>query len=273
VIYAVIPALDEAENIELLFANLSGIERSLAPELELRVVLVDDGSSDGTAQVARAAAAIDLTVLRHEHPQGPGAAFATGFAALATVIHADDFVLTLEADNTSRLDILQLMLRRSCEGHDVVFASPYIYGGGIVGAKRSRTFLSHVANSYIKALLDIRGILTVSSFYRLYRGSAVSRLQQHYSPGIVESSGFECMVELTLKLSFLGMSISEVPMVLESDRRIGKSKMRITRTARGYFSLFRFKRRWRSQASSVGTTRRETDGVVETGRSQAGVGR
>jgi dolichol-phosphate mannosyltransferase len=267
-IHVIVPALDEAENIELLVANLAGIERSLPDDLGLRVLLVDDGSRDGTAELARrASGSLTVNVLRHDRTQGPGAAFATGFAALGGSVEAEDFVLTLEADNTSRLDVLQLMLKRATEGHDVVFASPYIYGGGIVAAKRSRTFLSHVANSYIKALLEIRGILTVSSFYRLYRGSAVHRLQAYYGAEIIESRGFECMVELVLKMIYLEMSISEVPMVLESDRRIGRSKMRITRTARGYFRLFRLKRRWRSRA------RRGLQDAADLDRSPAGVGR
>lgn len=276
VIHIVIPALNEAENIGRLFVDLAAVQVALADEFDTRVVLVDDGSGDGTGDRARdAAGGLSLTVLRHEQPAGPGRAFASGFAAVAPMLEPDDFVLTLEADNTSRLDVLRVMLQRVAEGHDVVLASPYIYGGGIVGAGRLRTLLSHIANSYIKAMLDIRGILTVSSFYRLYRGDSIERLQCHYGAGIVESSGFECMVELVLKMMYLEMSISEVPMVLESDRRIGPSKMRITRAARGYIRLFTHRRRWRDQAAVEGVwpVGRDLELDLDVRRRSASIGR
>jgi dolichol-phosphate mannosyltransferase len=252
-LYVVIPALDEAASIDRLFGDLAvAAQRAVQEHLVLKVVLVDDGSSDGTSGRARAAAGgFDLSVVRHERPLGPGRAFATGFASIAPFLRDHDYVLTLEADNTSPLELLDLMLRRSTEGHDVIFASPYMYGGGIVGTTRSRTTLSHIANSIVKGLLDVRGILTVSSFYRLYRGSAIRRLQLHFGPGVIERAGFECMVELVMKLVFLGMSISEVPMVLDSGRRVGPSKMRVFRTGLGYLGLFRYKRRWRDAAMSA----------------------
>jgi dolichol-phosphate mannosyltransferase len=252
-LYVVLPALNEAPNVERLFHDLAGA-RDVAARygLTLHAFLVDDGSVDGTAEAAVHAAhaeIVDLTVLSHDHRRGPGCAFATGFAAIADRIDSADYVLTLESDNTSRLEILDLMLHRSTtEGQDVILASPYAYGGGIVGATRVRTLLSHVANSFVKAFLDIRGLMTVSSFYRLYRGSVVLRLQSEYGVGIVERRGFESMVELVLKLMYLRLSISEVPMLLDSGRRIGKSKMRISRTAFGYVALFRHKRRWRRVA-------------------------
>jgi dolichol-phosphate mannosyltransferase len=142
------------------------------------------------------------------------------------------------------------MAHRIREGHDVVFASPYAYGGGVVGASRLRIFLSHLANSFVKGALEIRGLLTVSSFYRLYRGSAIRRLQMTYGESILECAGFECMVELAMKLMYLGMSISEVPMTLDAGQRIGKSKMRITKTGLGYLRLFRLRRRWRAVAGA-----------------------
>jgi dolichol-phosphate mannosyltransferase len=252
-LYVVLPALDEAPNVERLFHDLAAA-RDVAAQfgLTLHTLLVDDGSRDGTADVARHAAdaeLVELTVARHDRRRGPGRAFATGFAAIAEQLDEGDYVLTLESDNTSRLEILDLMLRRSTtEEHDVVLASPYIYGGGIAGATRVRTLLSHVANSFVKAFLDIRGLMTVSSFYRLYRASAVIRLQSEYGVGIVERRGFESMVELVLKMMYLRLSISEVPMRLDASRRIGKSKMRIGRTAVGYLALFRHKRRWRTVA-------------------------
>jgi dolichol-phosphate mannosyltransferase len=245
--YVLIPALDEAANIERVFKDLMA---TCAGVGQLRVILVDDGSTDGTGDRARIAAhGVDLIVLRHETPQGPGQAFATGFKSIAGTVDEDDFVLTIEADNTSRLEIVELMMRRLEEGYDAVLASPYAYGGGILHTNPFRVGVSHVANAFVKEFLGIHGLLTVSSFFRLYRGSAICRLQTHYGPEIVERAGFECMVELILKMVYLRMSISEIPMVLDSGRRAGPSKMNVVRTAAGYLALFKWKRAWRDAAT------------------------
>jgi dolichol-phosphate mannosyltransferase len=167
---------------------------------------------------------------------------------LSEIVADDDYVLTIEADNTSRIDLFDVMKRRSDEGYDVVLASPYAYGGSIVHTTPVRVAVSHIANAFVKEFLGIHGLLTVSSFFRLYRGSAIRSLQRHYGPGILECAGFECMVELVLKMVYLRMSISEVPMILDSSRRVGPSKMRVGRTAAGYMGLFVRKQAWRRAA-------------------------
>ena len=136
------------------------------------------------------------------------------------------------------------MLTRTGEGFEAVFASPYMYGGGLTQTSFLRKLLSSGANLIVKDLLDIQGILTVSSFFRLYRASTLRRLQAVFGPGIVERTGFESMVEMVMKMTMLKITISEVAMVLDSSRRKGKSKMKILRTIRGYLVLWRYKQGW-----------------------------
>ena len=244
-LHVVIPARNEAPNIGHVLGDLRRAAEQHAGHFGVALVLVDDGSTDGTGERAREAAGpLPITVLRHPAARGPGAAFATGFVHLASVLDPDDLVLTLEADNTSRLEILELMLRRIDEGYDAVFASPYMYGGGIVQTGALRVALSHMANAYVKECLGVHGLLTVSSFYRLYRGGSLMQLQRRFGAGILERSGFECMVEMTMKMMGLGMGISEVPLVLDTSRRVGRSKMRLMRTIGGYIALFRRRRSW-----------------------------
>jgi len=143
------------------------------------------------------------------------------------------------------------MIVRAREGFDVVLASPYLYGGGITNTSAWRLFLSHVANLLVKEALGIRGIMTVSSFYRLFRGDILLRLQAGYGPGIVERRGFESMVELLMKLVLLHATISEVAMPLDTSRRIGRSKMRVLPTAIGYLTLAKDRRRWTEAAQGA----------------------
>jgi dolichol-phosphate mannosyltransferase len=106
-------------------------------------------------------------------------------------------------------------------------------------------FLSHGANSLVKELLGIHGILTMSSFFRLYSAPVLLRLQERWGPNILETRGFECMVELLAKLIQIRATISEVAMPLDGSLRQGKSKMRIFCTVRGYLRLFWVGRKWR----------------------------
>ncbi len=247
-LFLVVPAYNEVANVGRLVDNLTagGTEMcDLAGCGALHVVLVDDGSADGTADAARSYAPPDtLTVLRHEVNRGPGAAFATAFAFLQTRLRPDDRVFTLEGDNTSRLDTARRMLVRLREGYDAVLASPYAYGGGFHQTSWFRLFLSHGANGLLKGGLGIRGIHTMSSFFRLYTGELLLRLGTVYGPGIVERKGFECMAELLMKMIALGARLSEVEMLLDSSLRLGKSKMKIVRTVRGYLALLYLRHRW-----------------------------
>jgi dolichol-phosphate mannosyltransferase len=246
----VVPVFNEAPNIPALFAGFRDLQGELASRFAVRYVLVDDGSSDDTVAVARReAAGLDLTVLEHGANRGPGAAFATGFSHLAEGLREGDWVITMEGDNTSRHSLIRQMFTRAAEGFDVVLASPYMYGGGFTQTSFLRKFLSSGANLVVKDLLDIQGILTVSSFFRLYRGAALLRLQRVFGPGIVERAGFESMVEMVMKMAMLRLTISEVAMQLDSSLRKGKSKMKILRTIVGYLALWRCKAAWLERLS------------------------
>jgi len=248
-----VPVFNEAPNMETLCGAFRQLEAELGGRYRLAFLLVDDGSSDDTVAAARrAAAGLDLEVLSHEVNRGPGAAFATGFAHLANRLEPQDWVITMEGDNTSRHELVKQMFTRSTEGFDAVFASPYMYGGGFTQTSFLRKLLSSGANLIVKDLLDIQGILTVSSFFRLYRGSTLMRLQRAFGPGIVERTGFESMVEMVMKMAMLQVTISEVAMLLDSSRRKGKSKMKLLRTIMGYLALWRYKAGWLRQARLAG---------------------
>ncbi len=244
-LYIIIPVLNEAGNLARLFKSFEIIEANFEKEYTLEFILVDDGSTDETELVFnQLAKKLPLTYLKHEVNLGPGKAFGTGFAYLADKVKNDDWVVTMEGDNTSRIELLQQMFVRKNEGYDIILASPYMYGGGIINTSPIRTFLSSMANIFVKEFLGIHGILTVSSFYRLYTGKVIKDLQEKYSPEILELSGFECMVEMLIKIIYLEKSISEVPLVLDTSLRVGKSKMKIIRTVRGYFKVWQKKKHW-----------------------------
>jgi len=244
-LFFIVPVLNESPNIPRLMSNLAELRGSLDGQFACRILFVDDGSTDDTvAQITRHRGLHSVEVLTHPINRGPGAAFGSAFAHLRPLLQESDWVVTLEGDNTSRIETLRQMLVRRLEGFDVVLASPYAYGGGITQTSLFRIFLSHIANTLIKEFLGIRGIFTMSSFFRLYRGPIILKLQERYGAEIVETSGFECMIELLAKLIRVGATISEVAMPLDGSQRIGKSKMKVLRTIGGYLRVFQISRKW-----------------------------
>ncbi|HRR80696.1 MAG TPA: glycosyltransferase family 2 protein, partial [Planctomycetota bacterium] len=247
-LHVIVPVLNEAPNLEGLFASFRELAASQAGRYGTCVILVDDGSNDGTPELAAALGhGLALAVLKHEGNMGPGSAFGTAFEHLAGDLEPTDFVATVEGDNTGRVETLLRMLER-CEREDldVVLASPYAYGGGFEHTSWWRRFLSFGANAIVlRGLLGMTGIHTMSSFFRVFRGRAVLALQAAYGPRIIERAGFEGVVEMLKKAMNLRLSISEVPFRLDTAARRGKSRMRILRTIGGYLGLCLAVRRWR----------------------------
>lgn len=253
-LYILVPVYNEAENLGDLIRSFRNIDEEFRDRYALHFILIDDGSSDNTGAIARQMAdGINLSVLTHERNMGPGRAYATGFEHLYGTIRDNDWLVTMEGDNTSRLEILNQMFVRSREGFDVVLASCYIYGAGMINTPPHRVFTSQAAVVFVHFFLGLHGFITTSLFFRLFRGSAIRKLYSYYGPQIVDSPGFECMVEILLKMVYLNISASEVPMLLDTSKRKGKSKMKIIRTILRYFSIVYRKKKWKMMASGAGT--------------------
>lgn len=247
-LFVVISFLNEADNFVRLAQELRTFF-SKHDEVHYKIILVDDGSTDNSiAEVREEFDGLNYQLLSHEVNVGPGAAFQTAFLEILKAASASDYILTIEADNTSNLAIVPAMMRRSQEGYDVVLASPYIYGGTIMNTPFIRRFLSFFANLFLRELLDLRGIFTISSFFRLYKCSVLQHIARHYDNTLIQRKGFEGKVELLMKMVFCEVAISEIPLVLDTSRRKGKSKMKILKTTVDLLSLYFQKAKWKKQA-------------------------
>jgi dolichol-phosphate mannosyltransferase len=230
----VIPAYNEAENVPGLLTDLAPRARALGA----RVIVVDDGSTDGTGDVVRAHAEdMHLAVVRHPVNGGLGAAINTGIRAALGEASDDDAIVTLEADTTSSLDDLPAMLAEFDRGHDIVLASVYAPGGAILGVSKPRIAISKAVSNTFRLLGGLRELHTLSSLYRVYRAGTLRRAAETYGYLLVREPGFAANVELLLKLYAAGATVAEVPTVNDWSTRKGSSKMKLRPTSQAYLRV------------------------------------
>jgi dolichol-phosphate mannosyltransferase len=166
--------------------------------------------------------------------RGPGYAFNLAFDwVLGKSNSKDDIIVTMESDCTSDLSILNIMLSLNRMGFNLILASVYAQGGGFDNTTISRRLISSIANILYRFLFNIQ-VQTISSFYRVYSIELLSDIKFKYNK-IIEENGFICMLEILIKSISCNAKIIEVPMTLQSNKRIGKSKMKIIKTTIQYF--------------------------------------
>ena len=229
-LWILLPAYEEAENLGPL---LEGIARTLegwpggAPAC--RVLVVDDGSGDDTAAVARRPYGIDVDVIVHEVNQGLGAAMRTGIGALLARGADEDLVIALDADNTHPPELMPGMVARAEAGADIVIASRYQPGAEIHGLDAKRRFISWAASWLLRVTFPAARDYTCG--YRCYRLGLLRWGQAYYGEHFLNQEGFAVMVDLLLKLRRKASRIEEVPLTLRYDRKLGASKMKFVKTA------------------------------------------
>lgn len=240
-VYFLIPVFNEQKNIPLLSQNLKNCSKIIKDDVYY--VFVDDKSSDNTIElINNHFEKINYHIITKNKNAGPGDSFNLGFEWILN--HCpdhdsnDNLVVTLEADNTSDLDILSIMISLAKMKFDLVLASVYAQGGGFEKTSFVRILLSFTANLFFRAFFNIK-ILTLSSFYRVYRISLLKKIQQT-NKKIVAEKGFISMLEILIKAIKLQANLIEVPMILQSSNRKGKSKMKLLQTSLSYLKfLFR----------------------------------
>lgn len=229
----VLPAYNEERDLPPL---LERTVAALSPAgCEYRILVVDDGSSDRTADiVSDASASSPVVLVRHPRNMGLGAAIRTG---LLEASREDGVVITMDADNSQDPSLIPLMVERLEEGYDVVIASRFQEGGEAVGVPAHRKLLSHAAAAIMGVLIRFPGVRDYTCGYRAYTSEVLRRLQRECDPEIVREDGFACMFELLVKLRKLGAKAAEVPLVLRYDLKQGASKMRVLRTGLRYAAV------------------------------------
>ncbi len=233
-IFIILPAFNEAKALQALIPAI-GQELAAQP---YKIVLVDDGSSDATPQVAAELSKKQpIEVLRHQPNQGYGAAIRTGALWVIKNGKPEDVALTLDADNTHLPTFFPVLTRKLGEGFDVVTASVSLPGGRLEGVPPLRRLMSAVVNRLFGSVCAIPGISTYTNGFRAFRVRALQRAHAKYGDRLMEDTGFPGGVELFLKVIKAGGRPAEAPFTLYYQNRGGDSKIRFIQTIRRYLLL------------------------------------
>jgi dolichol-phosphate mannosyltransferase len=234
--HVLLPAYNEAASLPSLFERLGALGAACAEHMTVWVV--DDGSSDGTAEIARQGhALLDVRVVSHPVNLGLGQAVHSGLCAALAAADENDVVVVMDADDTHDVGLVPVLRRAVTEGADLAIASRFVPGGDDATAPTFRRVLSRGAATLFRASLPLDGVADFTSGYRAYRVGLLKRATGHYGERLIEERGFACMVELLLKLRHCHPVIVEVPLVLRYDRKQSASKLRLGRTMMQYLKL------------------------------------
>jgi dolichol-phosphate mannosyltransferase len=217
-VLVVVPTYDERENLPPL------VERVLTTLPAVRLLVVDDGSPDGTGEVADGLAAADarVAVLHHRPKRGLGAAYVDAFAHVVRAHPPDDvgWVVQMDADGShAPEDLPALLAGARFGGADLVLGSRYVPGGRVVNWPWYRNALSRAANVYSRLALRLP-IRDVTGGFRLFRRTVLEEITR--AP--VSSQGYCFQVDLAFRVHRGGFVVREVPITF-TERTAGASKM------------------------------------------------
>jgi dolichol-phosphate mannosyltransferase len=230
-IVVVLPAYNEASCIgDLLGSFCEAVEEE---GTSCRIIVVNDGSTDNTAEVVLGFRnRIDLELLDHPLNRGLAEAIKTGLLRAVESSAARDVIITMDADNSHLPGLLFRMVRLIREGNDVVIASRYQKGAKIRGVSLYRRVLSFGAALLFRMILPMEGVRDYTCGYRAYKAALLKKAFAEYGDEFISEPGFSCMVDILLKLRKYDPIVEEVPLILRYDQKKSESKMNVGKTVR-----------------------------------------
>ncbi|MFV9504558.1 MAG: glycosyltransferase family 2 protein [Oscillochloridaceae bacterium umkhey_bin13] len=211
----VIPCYNEAAGITALRERIGHVLPILRDRGSVELILVDDGSRDGTGDLLTTAFADlpEARIVRHEDNRGLGVALRTGFAQVSGAV-----VVTCDSDGTYPFHEIPALLDRLTPGIDLVTASPYHPAGGIENVPPYRVLISKSASLCYRLLVD-RRIHTYTALFRACRREVIEATP-------TQAPGFLMVTEWLVEAVLAGAKVAEYPAVLHV-RQYGQSKARV----------------------------------------------
>ncbi|MFI4992589.1 MAG: polyprenol monophosphomannose synthase [Solirubrobacterales bacterium] len=216
--WLILPTYNEAENAGAIVLAAGEVLAGAAPE-GFRVLVVDDGSPDGTGEIAdRLAEEHDwVEVLHRSEKEGIGPAYLAGFRH--ALDHGAGYVMEMDSDFSHDPADLARLLGAVAAGADLALGSRYVPGGGVTDWGLLRRFISEGGSTYARLVLGLH-VRDLTGGFKCFRREVLEAI--HFDG--VRSQGYAFQVELTYRAVRAGFQVVEVPIVFK-DRQAGQSKM------------------------------------------------
>lgn len=226
----IIPTYNEADNIQKIIPE---VLKNSSPENEFNVLVVDDNSPDGTAELAESLNNSNVEILKREKKSGLGTAYLAGFKY--AIKNNYDYVFEMDADFSHDPKYLKVFIDKILEGYDLVIGSRYINGISVLNWPLRRLIMSYLASVYTRMVTGLKVMDTTAGFM-CYRVTSLKQINLDE----VRSNGYSFQIEMKFKFYKRGYKIFEVP-ILFIDRREGESKMSRKVVYEAYFMVWKLK--------------------------------
>ena len=210
----IIPTYNELDNIRPMIDKVFSL-----PE-KFDLLVIDDGSPDGTAEIVRErqkAYPESLHLIERQGKLGLGTAYLTGFRW--ALEHGYDYVFEMDCDFSHNPDDLVRLYQAAAEGNDVVVGSRYVQGVNVVNWPMKRVLMSYYASAYVRAVTGMP-VRDATAGFVCYS----AKLLRAMDMDAVEMKGYGFQVEMKYTAWKLGFRIKEVPIIF-TERTQGASKM------------------------------------------------
>lgn len=211
----IIPTYNEKENAENIIRAVFALEK------ELNVLIIDDGSPDGTGNIVKGLQSEfpeRLHILEREGKLGLGTAYITGFKW--ALEKSFDFIFEMDADfSHDPNDLLRLYHACHDEGADLAIGSRYINGVNVVNWPMGRVLMSYFASVYVRFITGMK-IMDATAGFKCYRRKVLESIELDK----VKFKGYAFQIEMKFRTYKGGFNITEVPIIFR-DRTEGNSKM------------------------------------------------
>ena len=218
----VVPTYNEVTNVQNLIDSIAAVAK-LNADVELTVVVIDDSSPDGTAELVESLAEgwqtvnFSVRVINKPTKNGLGAAYVYGFAQLEN--QGFDYFLQMDADLSHDPRYITGFIHQARAGVDFVVASRYIPGGGTPDWTLNRRILSRGGNFYARLILS-RRITDYTGGFNMYSAALIKRMDMQ----TIAATGYGFLLVLKYRALLNCTSLAELPIVF-LDRTHGSSKM------------------------------------------------
>ncbi len=222
-----LPAFNEEKNLIEIFKK---IEKLTIVRKNIRVVLIDDFSSDNTKKIAKKKYSFKLYYLRHSRNKGLSITMESGFKKIIKLANSDDLIVTLDSDNTHPISIIDRMIKEIEKSSDIVIASRFQPGSIVNGVSMWRHFLSAGAKFFFKILYPFKNLNDYTCNFRVYKSHLIRELLKNKNFFKNEDFNIAGKIIIFLTNKFKYLKLSEIPFKLSYNSKIGASKMNLTRT-------------------------------------------